>query len=375
MRKICTLVVLLSFISPLNAENGGLYLNTPVLEYSYLDIILSGTNNNLQLSNDLFSVHLNLVNNVNWFFQNKDFMIRNTNLVAFDYYHHEGSPPDPTNLFLCIDSFSSDLKWYFYNKIPFPVNLHFNVTGDYSYRNYTTPDSEYGIGPRGGIGLGRMINIAPVTKAIKLCDALGIERNSQTVYGLAAIIGRRYVYIKRYREDWEKAYLNDLNNAIGGSADLLDIALILDEIGNVAVNNIGYEINLDGGIYYHSAMPELYDKKIYLTADVSVPFNTMLQLSGYFAGDFDFDLMAISRISIYQDLKFHPVNPVIMEFLSSYTYNWNGLDYDNVFELSAGIDVRLLYTLTVGLSGLAVFVPDENDTDIELTLSFEWDIL
>jgi hypothetical protein len=375
VRKALIIASSLLLSLALNAETADLYGNMPILDYSYMDLNLSSVfPNTLYISEGYINIFSQNLGTFNYFSQTRDmhFVINDYLSTSFNYTDSLLSGTSLTYGFF--NHFFVDLKYYFYDLLPIPLSVDIfpNVMG--SFHNEAQPSFLFSVTQFLGIGLGRIINIAPVTKAVKLCDELGVERNSGLIARLAEIIGKRYEYDDLYRENSEKVFYKDLKEALGGSYDPFDIKRILEQAGTVAVSETGFELSLRASIGYDSGLQSSNEKKILLMAIAAIPLDTIIQMRGEGSVTFDFDSMVFTPLTLDLFFQYQPLNPFLITLSSYYWYYWKDSAYDNQFGLKAGLVVFFNNFISVDLTGEATFGINENKNDLLFNLEFQWNI-
>jgi len=229
MKKKLLLLMLYLVSMMLFAQTEKIYTNQTIPEFSTQELYVKGSDFlNWYKQGNESHLNLNLDGNYNYFSQKSDKNLAFNGNVQFSY----------------IDSTETS---NFNNLVGFDYERYFNkiqvFTNDILQINFANQTSSDSLNIQLGAGYGRIIDVTQASQTYILMNELDIEYNEDIFFKVSDIIGKRENYKKKYKDQADEKYFNDLAQVLGKPELSLSIQRILtNSIYLQTTKKIGWQV-------------------------------------------------------------------------------------------------------------------------------------
>ena len=267
---------------------------------------------------------------------------------------------------------------------------YYQAEGSATYDNYFTPGSKgafwYGKGELGlrkgqedpftkvtaGIGYGRVVNVTPMAKAIRLVEALRerdiikAEPSKATYQAVAGIIDREDEYKSKYGlADYEQMWIQDIEQAMGESLGARGVIKVYDVLSNerISTRKHGWLVRAGAGAVITDYDGEDGKPALEVGAEYHLPLSNKTQFS---------DEAILTAILDDGDNSYRVSNTMTLTHEISDRIDWENawlLDYENnenandvlTNALSSGFRYYISNALSFTITGKLTDVEDDID--------------
>jgi hypothetical protein len=243
-----------------------------------------------------------------------------------------------------------DINYYINNALPFPISIDADSLQSVYWNDVARKKPDYSVNLDIGIGLGRIIDVSPISRAAEFCKCLGENLDPELIDKLAEVIGKKLYYQYLYWDSFKKEYYNMLNRILGNKYDALELERIDSDTGTVYPSKSGFHFSalyeFDYQYSQQNPMPEITRHKFRIGIEYYQPIGSLLELDSSAScsqdlDDFkDYDITMSAGLSLF-------INNTWSSYVSV-GYEFDPIASPGEMSLQAGSSIRLFQRFYAG---------------------------